>query len=111
MEKLSLNAVQVDQSIQWENIVAELPGQLSGHRCVVYNERLIIIGGFNCDKVAFSNSITEISLVPPWLPCQKEDVIVVLQSLVIRSWLLEAGASQFSEVSSCMTSLRINSRS
>ena len=44
MEKLSLNAFQVDQSIQWENVLAELPGQLSGHGCVVYNGRLIVIG-------------------------------------------------------------------
>ena len=66
MEKLSLNAVQVDQSIQWENIVAELPGRLSGHRSVVYNERLIVIGGYDSDKGRYSDSITEISLVPPY---------------------------------------------
>ena len=66
MEKLSLNAVQVDQSIQWENILAELPGRLSGHRSVVYNRRLIVIGGFDYDTRAYSNSITEISLVPPY---------------------------------------------
>ena len=66
MEKLSLNAVQVHQSIQWENIHAELPGRLSGHRCAVYNERLIIIGGYNSDTSACSDSITEISLVPPY---------------------------------------------
>ena len=68
MEKLSLNAVQVDQSIQWENIVAELPTWLLGHRSVVYNGRMIVIGGFYCDKagIGYSNSITEISLVPPY---------------------------------------------
>ena len=64
MEKLSLNAVQVDQSIQWENIPVEFPGQLYGHRSVVYNGRMIVIGGY--DKGAFSDSITEISLVPPY---------------------------------------------
>ena len=68
MEKLSLNAVQVDQSIQWENILAELPGRLPGHRSVVYNGRLIAIGGFDMDKagIVYSDSITEISLVPPY---------------------------------------------
>ena len=66
IEKLSLNAVQVDQSIQWENVLAELPGQLSGHRSVVYNGRLIVIGGYDDDTYAYSNSITEISLVPPY---------------------------------------------
>ena len=64
MEKLSLNAVQVDQSIQWENVLAKLPRRLSGHRSVVYNGRLIIIGGF--DSGRHSDSITEISLVPPY---------------------------------------------
>ena len=66
MEKLSLNAVQAHQSIPWENIPAVLPGQLFGHRSVVYNGRLIVIGGFDKDKAAYSNSITEISLVPPY---------------------------------------------
>ena len=68
MEKLSLNSVQVDQSIQWENIPAELPGRLSGHRSVVYNGRMIIIGGYDMDKagIVYSDSITEISPVPPY---------------------------------------------
>ena len=66
IEKLSLNAVQVDQSIQWENVLAELPGLLSGHRSVVYNGRLIVIGGYDGDKGRYLDSITEISLVPPY---------------------------------------------
>ena len=66
MEKLSLNAVRVDQSIPWETFPAELPGALAGHCSVVYNGRLIVIGGFDADKDAFSDSITEISLVPPY---------------------------------------------
>ena len=64
MEKLSLNAVQVDQSIQWKNIPVELSGRLYGHCSVVYNGRLIVIGGY--DKGKFTDSITEISLVPPY---------------------------------------------
>ena len=68
MEKLSLNAVQADQSIPWENIPAELPRRLYGHRSVVYNGQLIVIGGFDYDKpgIVYANSITEISLVPPY---------------------------------------------
>ena len=66
MEKLSLNAVQVNQSIPWENIPDVLPGRLYGHRSVVYNGRLIVIGGYDGDTRAYSNSITEISLVPPY---------------------------------------------
>ena len=66
IEKLSLNAVQADQSIPWEIVPAELPERLVGHRSVVYNGQLIVIGGFNGDKPAYSDSITEISLVPPY---------------------------------------------
>ena len=65
IEKLSLNAVQVDPSPHWEKIPAELPARLSGHRSVVYNGQMIVIGGFDRDTLAYSDSITEISLVPP----------------------------------------------
>jgi hypothetical protein len=63
MEKLSLNAVQVDQSIPWEIAPAELPERLACHCSVVYNGRLIVIGGYAGGK--YCDSITEISLVPP----------------------------------------------
>ena len=66
MEKLSLYAVQVDLSTHWEKIPAELPARLSGHRSVVYNGHMIVIGGLDLDKGAYSDSITEISLVPPY---------------------------------------------
>ncbi len=66
MEKLSLNAVHVDQSIPWENVPAKLPRKLAGHCSVVYNGRLIMIGGYDANKGACSDSITEISLVPPY---------------------------------------------
>ena len=66
VEKLSLNAVQVDLSTGWENIPVQLSGRLLGHRSVIYKRRLIIIGGFDVDKGDYSDSITEISLVPPY---------------------------------------------
>ena len=66
IEKLSLNAVQVDLSAHWETIPAELPARLSGHRSVVYNGQMIVIGGYDFDEVKYSDSITEISLVPPY---------------------------------------------
>ena len=66
MEKLSLHAVQVELSTAWENVPVQLPRRLSGHCSVVYNGRLIIIGGFDADKNEYSNSITEVSLVPPY---------------------------------------------
>jgi N-acetylneuraminic acid mutarotase len=66
IEKLSLNAVQVDPSIIWENVRAELPAPLWGHCNVVYNGWLMVIGGLDGSKWAYSDSITEISLVPPY---------------------------------------------
>ncbi|CAB3979961.1 E3 ubiquitin- ligase NRDP1 [Paramuricea clavata] len=66
IEKLSLNAGQVDQSITWENVLAKLPAPLNGHCSVVYNGRLIMIGGCDGSKGAHSDSITEISLVSPY---------------------------------------------
>jgi hypothetical protein len=66
IEKLSLNAGQVDQSITLENVLAKLPAPLNGHCSVVYNGRLIVIGGFDVSNRAYSDSITEISLVPPY---------------------------------------------
>ena len=66
VEKLSLNAVQVDLSTAWENVPVQLPRRLWGHCSVVYNKRLIIIGGYDADEGDYSDSITEISLVPPY---------------------------------------------
>ena len=66
MEKLSLNAIQVDLSVPWENVPAELPGQLFGHCSIVYNGQLMVTGGYDRDKKAYSDSFTEISLVPPY---------------------------------------------
>ena len=66
VEKLSWNAVQVDQSMLLENVFVELPGRLVGHCCVVYNERLMVIGGYDVDENEYySDGIIEISLVPP----------------------------------------------
>ena len=66
VEKLSLNDVQVKRGVPWENVRVKLPEPLSGHRSVVYNGRLLIIGGHDCDKYTCIDSITEISLVPPY---------------------------------------------
>ncbi len=66
MERLSTNAVQGDQSITWEKLTAKLPRRLHGHCSVVNKGRLIVIGGYDVDKDACSDSITEVSLVPPY---------------------------------------------
>ena len=65
MEKLSLNAVQVDQSTPWKKFHVELSGRLYGHCSVAYNGQLIVIGGYDGGEDVYSDSITEISLVEP----------------------------------------------
>ena len=64
MEKLSLNAIHVDRSITWEYFPAELPGELAGHCSLIYNGRLIVIGGY--DRGFYSARVAEISLNPPY---------------------------------------------
>ena len=66
MEKISLSAVQVARPLVSENVPAELPSVLCGHCCVVYGGRLILVGGRDADKKANTDSITEVSLVPPY---------------------------------------------
>ena len=66
IEKLSLNAVQADKSIPWENVPVELRGMLVGHCSEVYNGRLIVIGGYDGDNSTYSDRISEISLVSPY---------------------------------------------
>ena len=66
MEKLLLNAVHVDQSITWEDVFADLPGQLCGHCAVVHDGRLIVVGGYDTGKRSVSSDIFEVSLVPPY---------------------------------------------
>ena len=66
VEKLSLNALHVDQTASWEGIRVKLPAKVFGHCSVVYNGRLIIIGGYDESKAVFFCSITEISLVAPY---------------------------------------------
>ena len=61
MEKLSLKAVQSDQSITWENVPVNLTVPLHEHHSVIYNEKLIEIGNYKC-----SNSVIETSLNPPY---------------------------------------------
>ena len=66
VEKLSLNDVQAKQAVPWEHVRVKLPGWLSRHRSVVYNGRLLIIGGLDGNKCTCIDSISEISLVPPY---------------------------------------------
>ena len=66
VEQLSLNAVQVDLSVPWENVPVELPAKLIGHSSVVYNGRLVVIGGYDGFIDSYFDSIVDIFLVRPY---------------------------------------------
>ncbi|XP_028404183.1 kelch-like protein 40a [Dendronephthya gigantea] len=63
LEKLSLKAVYADSFIFWKYDPVELPKPLFGHCSVIFDGRLIVIGGYN--HTAFIDNITEVSLVSP----------------------------------------------
>ena len=65
IEKLSLNAVQGDQPITWENVPVDLTVPLHVHRSVIYNEQFIVIGSDHA-KSTCCDRIIEISLTPPY---------------------------------------------
>ena len=64
--RLSTNVVHAGQSMPWEKLAVELPGLLYGHRSVVYNGRLIVIGGWYEDRHETPCSISEVCLDPPY---------------------------------------------
>ena len=67
ISKLSLNSIQVTQHKPWEDFPAELHGSPYGHCSVVYDGQLIVIGGYDSDKKSYSDDISEVSLVPPYI--------------------------------------------
>ena len=52
--------------LKWMKFRGKLPYVCSGHQTVVYQERVIHIGGFNCDEGEQSNLISKLQLTPPY---------------------------------------------
>ena len=61
IEILDLNST----PLQWREFFANLPLKVSGHKCVVYGNRLFIIGGLS-NKGEILDTIYELLLVPPY---------------------------------------------
>ena len=53
-----------DLSIHWSNCPVKLPTKLANHSHVLYNNQLIVTGGYNGN--AISDNIHEVQLVPPY---------------------------------------------
>ena len=62
IETLDLNVL----PLMWRKFPGELPYGCRGHQTVVYQDRVIHIGGFNCDEGKGSNVISELQLAPPY---------------------------------------------
>ena len=60
IEILDLNA----NPPTWQHFAVKLPIKVSGHKCIVYGNRLLIIGGRT--KAYFFDTIYELLLVPPY---------------------------------------------
>jgi N-acetylneuraminic acid mutarotase len=53
-----------DLSMHWSNCPVKLPAKLANHSSVLYNDHLIVTGGYN--ENAVSDCIHEVQLVPPY---------------------------------------------
>jgi N-acetylneuraminic acid mutarotase len=53
-----------DLSMHWSECPVKLPTKLAGHSSVLYNDRLIVTGGYNANGI--SDCIREVQLVPPY---------------------------------------------
>ena len=62
MERMDINPNM--RSAQWFDFPAKLPSKLYAHSSVIYDERLITIGGY--DGCTYSDSIHEVHLVQPY---------------------------------------------
>jgi N-acetylneuraminic acid mutarotase len=66
MEALQ-NANQISPLSIWNNVPAKLSGKLSRFSTVVYNNSLIVVGGFDeATNQSYSGNISEVSLVHPY---------------------------------------------
>ena len=54
-----------DLSTHWSDCPVKLPAKLAYHSSVVYNDQLIVTGGYD-ERTAVSDCIHEVQLVPPY---------------------------------------------
>ena len=52
--------------LRWTMFDGKLPVKLVAHDITVYQDKLYIIGGFNCNEMKLSDAIYELSLAPPY---------------------------------------------
>ena len=52
--------------LKWMKFPAKRPYACGGHQTVVYQDHVLHIGGYNCDKREWSNVISELQLNSPY---------------------------------------------
>ena len=63
----SIEILKMDQHpLQWRMFEGKLPVKLSSHSLIVYQDRLLIIGGMNMSENKTSNAVYELLVVPPY---------------------------------------------
>ena len=55
-----------DLSTHWSDCPAKLPTKLQYHSSVLYNDQLLVTGGYDGNRRATSNCIHQVQLVPPY---------------------------------------------
>ena len=64
IEIISLSSL-TKASGKWSKFPATMPVKRSAHKCVIYQDRLVVIGGFDNKKGKSSDGIDEVLLTPP----------------------------------------------
>ena len=57
---------QPNPSTEWKDVLAKLPNRLAGHSSVLFNDSLLVTGGWDEDEDAYSDCIHEVHLQPPY---------------------------------------------
>ena len=55
-----------DLSTHWSDCPAKLPTKLQYHSSVLYNDQLLVAGGYDGNRRATSNCIHQVQLIPPY---------------------------------------------
>ena len=55
-----------DLSMHWSDCPVKLPTKLQHHSSVLYNDQLLVTGGYDANLRAVSNCIHQVQLVPPY---------------------------------------------
>ena len=94
---------------QWLDFPAKLPLKCGGHKCVVYGNRLFVIGGLT-NEGHVSDGIYEVLLIPPYLSkllCQMGQKRFCHGVELFDDKILIAGGSTSIDIKDCLSTVEI----